>query len=142
MTSDMFINSNQEFKTGKCESPESRYKSKTLIFDKHNLGICAITQTRLTGFDKVKLEDEKKKLIHKGRNQAVGLSMSKQSTYVQNLSINWLPFTKYKSTHENVAICYAPMHEISADKINFIATSRGSWKQQSVICRCIWEISI
>ena len=91
----------------------------------YGLDLCALTETRLTGFEK-RILDGGKLMLHSGREdgnhyQGVGLLLSKQAS----LSLEeWEPvderimYARLKSIHGSmtVIVCYAPTDEADSNQ--------------------------
>ena len=95
------------------------------VFVKYNLDLCALTETRLTGFEKRALDDGRL-LLYSGREddnhyQGVGLLMSKQAGQALE---EWEPvderilYARLKSRHRSmtVVVCYAPTEEADSNR--------------------------
>ena len=131
-----FINPKMKIKLGNWNvrtlNQEGKLEQLTSVFDKYSLDMCALTETRLTGFEKREL-DEGKILLHSGREdgshyQGVGLLLNKQAGQALD---EWEPvnerimYARLKSSHGNmsVMVCYAPTNEADDNrKDDFYAT--------------------
>ena len=130
-----FINPKMKIKLGNWNvrtlNQEGKLEQLTSVFDRYSLDMCALTETRLTGFEKREL-DEGKILLHSGREdgshyQGVGLLLNKQAGQALD---EWEPvnerimYARLKSSHGNMSImvCYAPTNEADDNrKDNFYA---------------------
>ena len=119
-----FINPKTKIKLGNWNvrtlHQEGKLEQLTTAFDEYELDICALTETRLTGFEKRELH-EGKILLLSGREdgyhyQGVGLLLNKQAGQALD---EWEPvderimYARLKSSHGNMSIlvCYAPTNE-------------------------------
>lgn len=99
---------------------EGKLEQLMSVFDKYELDVCALTETKLNGFEKTQVH-EGKILLNSGREdglhyQGVGMLLSKQAGQALD---EWEPiderimYVRFKSSHGNMSIIvsYAPTNE-------------------------------
>ena len=128
-SSNSFISAKQEIKIGNWNvrtlNQDGKIEELVVAFTKYGLDMCALTETRLTGIDKMNL-DGGLSLLVSGREdgmhyQGVGLLLGPSAG---NALTEWQPiderllYARFKSNHGSISmfVCYSPTNSAPDDR--------------------------